>query len=151
MSETEERLVDIGLSAGAPRADDAKHRAPPWRIRQGPRVSRYPSVGTRDGKGTMMRQKIPRRDGGRAAGSLSYKSPSSVLSAFGVGNLLSFASVLSIGSVGSILSIGSAGSILSIGSTGSVLSIGSVGSILSIGGAGEILNGRREEDEAEDR
>ena len=96
--------------------------------------------------------KVARRRGGESragahpegAGTLGFRSPGSILSAFGVRSILSLASVLSIGSAGSILSIGSVGSILSVGSAGSVLSIGSVGSILSIGGAGTILNGRHE-------
>ena len=83
------------------------------------------------------------------SGWLSFKSPQSILSAFGHNNLLSFASIASIGSAGSILSIGSVGSILSIGSAGSILSIGSAGSILSIGKAGAAPGRGSVEPEAE--
>jgi hypothetical protein len=54
-------------------------------------------------------------------------------SAWSLGSLFSFASILSIGSAGSLLSIGSFASILSIGSSRSVLSIGSSGTFLRIG------------------
>ena len=101
--------------------------------------------------------KVARRYSGEAragahykgAGTLGFRSPGGVPSAFSVRSILSVASVLSIGSAGSILSIGSTGSVLSIGSAGSILSIGSVGSILSVGAAGAILNkgrGKRDGD-----
>jgi hypothetical protein len=63
-------------------------------------------------------RRVTSHEPGDRTGSFSFRSPSSLLSAFSVGSILSFGSVLRIGSVGSVLSIGSVVSVLSIGGAG---------------------------------
>ena len=89
---------------------------------------RYPSISRRIFRFAQQPGSASRADTWRGmtfnAGSMSYRSFWSVLSASSVLSVASAASLLSIGSFASILSIGSSNSVLSIGSDGGFLSIG---------------------------